>query len=62
MRIDGAIDALAQVDAGLAQLVELKFFAGLTFGEIAALRGVSEGTAQRDRDKARKRLFESPSG
>jgi len=35
------------------ELVDLKFFAGLTFAEIAALRGGSERTAQRDWDKAR---------
>lgn len=59
LRIDGAIEALAQIDAALAELVELKFFAGLTFGEIAALRGVSERTVQRDWDKARMLLFET---
>lgn len=58
LRIDAAIDALTQVDAALAELVELKFFAGLTFNEIAALRGVSERTVQRDWDKARILLFD----
>lgn len=48
-----ALDALAQADAPLAELVELKFFAGLNFAEIAALRGVSERTVQRDWAKAR---------
>jgi DNA-directed RNA polymerase specialized sigma24 family protein len=33
--------------------VDLKFFCGFSFGEIAALRGVSERTVQRDWAKAR---------
>jgi DNA-directed RNA polymerase specialized sigma24 family protein len=41
----------------LAELVELKFFAGLNFAEIAALREISERTVQRDWEKARLFLF-----
>jgi len=52
-RVGDAIDALEQVDAALAQLVDLKFFCGFSFAEIAALRGVSERTVQRDWEKAR---------
>jgi len=52
-QIGEAVESLARVDKGLAELVDLKFFAGLTFAEIAALRGVSERTVQRDWDKAR---------
>jgi len=48
-----ALDALGQVDPGLAQVVDLKFFCGFTFAEIAAMRGVSERTVQRDWEKAR---------
>lgn len=48
-----ALDALAQADAALAELVDLKFFCGLNFAEIAAMRGVSERTVQRDWSKAR---------
>ena len=48
-----SLDALAAVEPALAELVDLKFFCGLTFGEIAALRGVSERTVQRDWEKAR---------
>ena len=51
--ISDALDALAQIEPALADLVDLKFFCGLTFGEIAALRGVSERTVQRDWEKAR---------
>lgn len=48
-----AIDGLAAVDPLLAELVDLHFFCGLTFVEIASLRGVSERTVQRDWQKAR---------
>jgi RNA polymerase sigma factor (TIGR02999 family) len=48
-----SLDALATVEPALAELVDLKFFCGLTFGEIAALRSVSERTVQRDWEKAR---------
>jgi RNA polymerase sigma factor (TIGR02999 family) len=51
--IGEALDALGQVDPGLAQVVDLKFFCGFTFAEIAAMRGVSERTVQRDWEKAR---------
>jgi RNA polymerase sigma factor (TIGR02999 family) len=52
-QIGQAVEHLATIDPLLAELVDLKFFAGLTFGEIASLRGCSERTAQRDWDKAR---------
>jgi RNA polymerase sigma factor (TIGR02999 family) len=48
-----ALDTLAEVDTGLAQLVDLHFFCGFSFGELAELRGVSERTIQRDWRKAR---------
>jgi len=52
-RIGEALDELARVDPSLAQIVDLKFFCGLSLGEIAALRGVSERTVQRSWEKAR---------
>ena len=52
-RLGAAIDALAVHDSALAQLVDLKFFCGYSLIEIAAMRGISERTAQRDWDKAR---------
>ena len=52
-RLGAAIDALAVHDNALAQLVDLKFFCGYSLVEIAAMRGISERTAQRDWDKAR---------
>jgi RNA polymerase sigma factor (TIGR02999 family) len=55
--LSDALEALAQADATLCELVELKFFAGLTFAEIAALRSVSARTVQRDWEKARLFLY-----
>ena len=52
-RVGDALDELAQVDPALAEVVDLKFFCGFSVGEIAALRGVSERTIQRDWNKAR---------
>jgi RNA polymerase sigma factor (TIGR02999 family) len=58
-RISEALDELATVDARLAQVVDLKFFCGFSFGEIAAMQGVSERTVQRDWEKARIYLHRS---
>jgi RNA polymerase sigma factor (TIGR02999 family) len=52
-RIGDALASLAQVEPDLAQLVDLKFFCGLSIGEIATLRNVSERTIRRDWLKAR---------
>ena len=48
-----ALDTLALSDNRLAELVDLHFFVGFSFVEIAALRGVAERTVQRDWRKAR---------
>jgi RNA polymerase sigma factor (TIGR02999 family) len=48
-----ALDELAAAEPALAEVVELKFFCGFGFVEIAAMRGVSERTVQRDWAKAR---------
>jgi RNA polymerase sigma factor (TIGR02999 family) len=52
-RLGGALDELAAVEPEIAHVVDLKFFCGFTFTEIASLRGVSERTVQRQWDKAR---------
>ncbi len=52
-RLSEGLDTLATVDPALAQLVDLHFFSGFTLTEIAAMRGVSERTVQRDWRKAR---------
>jgi len=53
VRIGDALDELAKLDAALSQVVDLKFFCGFSFAEIAAMRGVSERTVQRQWEKAR---------
>ena len=42
-----------------AELVDLKFFCGFSFAEIAALQKLSERTAQRRWEKARIYLYRS---
>lgn len=53
MAIDGALTQLEQTDARLARVVELRYFGGMTFGEIAELLGQAERTVRRDWDKAK---------
>ena len=60
--IGEALDELAQVDPSLAEIVDLKFFCGLTFAEIGAMRSVSERTVQRQWEKARIYLHRSIGG
>jgi len=59
VRISEALDALAKVDAALVEVVDLKFFCGFSFAEIAAMHGVSERTVQRQWEKARIYLHRS---
>ena len=47
------LEELSLVDPRLAQLVDLHFFCGFSFAEIAAMRDVSERTIQRDWRKAK---------
>ncbi len=58
-RLSDALDELALLDPALAELVDMHFFCGFTFGEIAGLRRVSERTVQRDWQKARLLLHRS---
>ena len=51
--ISDALDQLAKVEPKLAELVDMKFFCGFSFAEIAALENVSERTVQRKWEKAR---------
>jgi RNA polymerase sigma factor (TIGR02999 family) len=52
-RLSDALDELAQLEPSLAELVDLHFFCGYSFAEIAEFRGVSERTVQRDWRKGR---------
>jgi RNA polymerase sigma factor (TIGR02999 family) len=60
--IGHALDDLARLEPALAEVVDLKFFCGFSFSEIATLRGVSERTVQRDWAKARVLLRGAVSG
>jgi len=52
-QISDALDKLAKIDPSLAEVVDLKFFCGFSFAEIAAMRDLSERTVQRKWEKAR---------
>jgi RNA polymerase sigma factor (TIGR02999 family) len=51
--ISDSLEQLEKIDRSLAELVDLKFFCGFTFAEIAALQKLSERTVQRRWEKAR---------
>jgi RNA polymerase sigma factor (TIGR02999 family) len=53
VRISEALDELEKVEPALAELIDLKYFCGFSFAEIAAMRDVSERTVQRNWEKAR---------
>ena len=56
-RISDVLDELGTVDERLVRVVDLKFFCGFSFIEIADMLGVTERTVQRDWEKARIFLF-----
>jgi RNA polymerase sigma-70 factor (ECF subfamily) len=51
--LDRALEELAVCDARQAQIVELRFYSGLTVEETAATLGISEKTVKRDWSSAR---------
>jgi RNA polymerase sigma factor (TIGR02999 family) len=53
LALDAALDRLAQLDPRQAQIVELRFFAGLSVEETAQNLGISEVTVKRDWSVAR---------
>jgi len=53
LQLNEALEALATVDPRLVQVVECRFFGGLTESEIAEALGVTIRTVQRDWVKAR---------
>jgi RNA polymerase sigma factor (TIGR02999 family) len=56
-RISDALEQLARLEPQLAEIVDLKFFCGFSFAEIAAMRSLSERTVQRKWEKARIYLY-----
>ena len=61
-RISDALEELALIEPELATIVDLKFFCGFSFAEIAAMQDVSERTVQRKWEKARIYLHRTLSG
>jgi len=55
--IDEALDELKSFDEQLALIVELHFFAGYGFAQVADILGVSESTVYRDWKSARAWLY-----
>jgi RNA polymerase sigma factor (TIGR02999 family) len=53
VRISETLDELGKAEPALAAIVDLKFFCGFSFAEIAAMQDVSERTVQRNWEKAR---------
>lgn len=58
LAVHEALEQLAAADARMAQVVELRYFGGLTDGEIAEALGVTDRTVRRDWEKARLLLRE----
>jgi RNA polymerase sigma factor (TIGR02999 family) len=59
MQVHDALEELAQRDARLVEVVEMRYFAGMTEDEISAALGVTVRTVRRDWKKARLLLAES---
>jgi RNA polymerase sigma factor (TIGR02999 family) len=53
LRVHEALHELAALEPRLAQVVELRYFGGLTEAEVATSLGLTERTVQRDWHKAR---------
>jgi RNA polymerase sigma factor (TIGR02999 family) len=57
LRVHEALEELSNHDRRLRQVVEMRYFGGLTEEEIAAALGVTERTVRRDWEKARLLLY-----
>ena len=55
--LDAALEKLASADAGLGDMVVLRFFGGLTVEEVAEVLGASPATVKRNWSRARAWLF-----
>lgn len=53
LRVHESLDELAAIDARLVQVVEMRYFAGMTEAEIADVLGLTVRTVARDWEKAR---------
>ncbi len=59
LELDDAMRQLAEVEPRYAQIVELRFFGGMRFGEIAELLDISQRTIRREWRIARAWLYRS---
>jgi RNA polymerase sigma factor (TIGR02999 family) len=59
LQVHDALRDLAALEPRLAQVVEMRYFAGMTETEIAGVLGITERTVRRDWDKARTLLFDA---
>jgi len=57
LSLDDALDRLDTLDSRLRQVVELRFFGGLTDSEVGDVLGVTRRTVQRDWTRARAWLY-----
>jgi RNA polymerase sigma factor (sigma-70 family) len=62
LALDEALVALEQRDERMAQIVQLRYFAGLSVEETAAALEVSERTVKREWNVARAWLYQRISG
>jgi RNA polymerase sigma factor (TIGR02999 family) len=62
LHLDDALEALARVDAQLVQIVEMRYFAGLSVDQIAEHTGLSPRTVFRQWEKARLVLLDALRG
>ena len=60
--LDAALDRLSSLDSRQSELVELRFFGGLTVDEAAVVMGVAPATVDRDWALARAWLFRELGG
>jgi RNA polymerase sigma factor (TIGR02999 family) len=59
LRVHEALEEMAKVDARMAQVVEMRYFAGLSDIEIGEALGVTDRTVRRDWEQARLFLAEA---
>jgi RNA polymerase sigma factor (TIGR02999 family) len=59
LQVHEALDGLARYDPRLLQVVEMRYFAGMTESEIAVVLGVTDRTVRRDWQKAKLLLAEA---
>jgi len=61
-QISEVFGELGKIESSIAGVVDLKFFCGLSFGEIATMQNMSQRTVQRSSEKARIYLHLQNSG